>query len=179
MGQTKPAFGCTGLLMPKPDVARCPHPKALDFPSYLGQLSFGSLSGRSTNYAADALAQDASAPPANGFEDRCGLVEFGTGPEEPLTQRSFHRLGRLADRLSEHSYSKAITHRSRNGGLNYAMRAPERTKTRTFVRPRCGRTASRRCQGHDPSLRIAPISPLANAHRGSKRSQITWAATAA
>ncbi len=29
----------------------------------------------------------------NGFEDPCGRVEYGSGPKEPLTQRSINRLG--------------------------------------------------------------------------------------
>jgi hypothetical protein len=37
--------------------------------------------------------QDASQRPANGFEDPCGRVEFRTGPDGPLTQRSINRLG--------------------------------------------------------------------------------------
>ena len=31
--------------------------------------------------------------PANGFEDPCGRVEYRTGPNGPLTQRSINRLG--------------------------------------------------------------------------------------
>jgi hypothetical protein len=37
--------------------------------------------------------QDALQRPANGFEDPCGRVEYGTGPGGPLTQRSINRLG--------------------------------------------------------------------------------------
>jgi hypothetical protein len=58
-------------------------------------LGCGSVLQSGSSYVPhiDTKGQLGVPKPANGFEDPCGRVEFGTGPERPLTQRSTNRLG--------------------------------------------------------------------------------------
>jgi len=57
--------------------------------------------------------------PANGFEDPWGRVEFRTGPEGPLTQRSINRLGGSLIVFSEGPHFTArdrLSHQGARGG---------------------------------------------------------------
>jgi hypothetical protein len=65
-------------------------------PTFRQDLSSALIRGRARDprFAGISHSQELRKPkPSNGFEDPCGRVEFRTGPEGPLTQRSINRLG--------------------------------------------------------------------------------------